>query len=521
MDTSDRRRRRPLDRIALAFLIAVGLLVAVACTGGSGDRDRPEPTAFQPTYETVDCPDDVLPSIPDFRTCGFVTVPENRSKPAGRTIRLFVVRVEPPSGDPAPDPVLSLGSDLGWRPYYTGIAPLTQRVHREVIILDARGVGHSDPSLSCPEVDRLRLSAPGVSTGDPRLLPTFLDAVTTCRDRLVSDGVDLSAYNLAKMAADVEDVRIALGIDEWNLAIGGTWSTVAFEVMRRYAEHVRTVVFNSPDVPQVDLFSEAVIGIRYAVHELSDACRNASGCRRAFPGLERMLREDLVHLRRTPARIQAGNKDLTIRDSTTVRLLREWLAVESPATLPSIIHSLHAEASRGDGIVASTIADQLALSLGYAGPGVRPSTFSHGTFYSVVCHDELPFVDRQGLRELAIDEPWFMDAYVDSSYLGVCERWDVGRAASDPHELVTSDVPTLVVVGVDPFSPLPLVKEAARGLARSWIVEIPTWGHNVFGLGVLGSDCARAIRDGWIDDPTSPPDTSCIADLDGTEFETK
>jgi pimeloyl-ACP methyl ester carboxylesterase len=523
-DTSPRRSRGRSGPMSLASVIAAALLVAVACTGGSGDNERSEPTAFQPTYKATDCPADVLPSIADFRTCGYVTVPEDRSKPQGRTIRLFLTHVVPPDGDPASDPLLTLGADLGWQPYYDGIAPLTQRVHREVFILDARGVGHSRPSLSCPEVDALRRSAPGVSTGDPRLLPTFLVAVAACHDRLVTEGVDLSAYNLAEMAADVEDVRIALGVARWNLGTSGTWSTVLFEIIRRYPEHLRAVILDSPDVPQVDLFSEAIIGTRYAMRELSAACRSVSNCRRAFPDLERILREDLLELGRTPARIQSAKGEVTILDSTVVRFLRQLLATGaedfgSVATLPSIIDSLRAESSHEGGIVAGAIEDpgQPVLSLGYAGPGVRPAAFSDGTFYSVLCHDELPFVDRRALRELAGAEPWYADAYVSSPFVDACERWDVGRAARDPHELVTSDTPTLIAVGrFDPFSPLPLVQQTARALAESWVVEIPSYGHRVLHL-----ECPRAIRNGWIDDPTSPPDTSCIAGMNEIEFETK
>lgn len=520
----DGRFSGALDALWRGSLITVGVLVAAACTGGSEDTDRSEPTPVRPSYEAVECPDDFLPEIPDFRTCGFVTVPEDRSNPQGRTIRLFVTHVVPPDGEPAPDPVLTLGADLGWQPNYAGIAPITERVNREVFILDARGVGNSRPSLSCPEVDSLRRSAPGVSTGDPRLLPTFLDAVTACHERLVTDGVDLSAYNLAEMAADIEDVRIAMGVDRWNLMTGGTWSTVLFEVMRRYPDHLRTVILDSPDVPEVDLFSEAIIGTRYAMRELSAACRNVSNCRRAFPDLERILREDLLELRQTPARIHSARGELPILDSTVVRFLRRLLATGaedfgSVATLPSIIDSLHAEVSQDGGLVAGAIEDpsEPVLSLGYAGPGVRPAAFSDGTFYSVLCHDELPFVDRRALRELAGGEPWYADAYAHSPYLDACERWDVGRAARDPHELVTSDIPTLIAVGrFDPFSPLPLVQQTARGLTESWVVEIPSYGHRVLHL-----ECPQAIRNGWIDDPTSPPDTTCTADMEEIEFETK
>src|SRR5512132_3470726 len=224
MKASHERCRRRFDAIGLRSLIAATLVVAAACTGGSEDKRRPGPAAFRPSYGAVECPDDVLMSMADFRSCGYVTVLEDRSKPEGKTIRLFVTHVEPPSADASTDPMFTLGYDLGWQPNYEALAVMADRVHRDVFILDPRGVGHSQPSLSCPEVQSLRTSSPEVSTGDPRLLPVFVDAVAACHKRLVDTGIDLSVYNLAEMAADVEDVRTALAIDEWTLAIRGASS---------------------------------------------------------------------------------------------------------------------------------------------------------------------------------------------------------------------------------------------------------------------------------------------------------
>jgi pimeloyl-ACP methyl ester carboxylesterase len=535
MDATREAQMRRLKTISTLMIVAA--LVAAACTGGSGQEEQSRSGTFRPSFEAVPCPDDVLGSIADFRSCGQVTVLEDRSEPQGRTIRLFVTQVKTPNADPSTEPVFTLGYDLGWQPSYEALAAMAERIHREVFILDPRGVGHSQPSLSCREVQALRTSSPAVSTGDPRVIPALMDAVAGCHDRLVGKGIDLSAYNLAEMAADVEDVRTALGVDGWTLAMRGTSSTVGFEVMRRFPDHVRAVFFDSPDAPQVDLFSEAIIGLHYAIARLSEACREDPKCQREFPDLKRTLRHDLLILRRNPAHIRTADGDLRLLDTTLVRWVRQWLATATTTT-PSIVlavlshlpddateairSTLGGEILEQDDPLTTWAADPLTLNLGYAGPGAGPSVFSDGTFYSVVCHDELPFVDRQRFRDLAAGEPWFEDTYVDSPYLEACERWDVGRAPSDPHQPVTSDIPTLVVVGIaDPFSPLPLVEEATRGLMKSWVVEFPSWGHNPFSSDQPGftEGCSHAIRAGWIDAPTAPPDTSCIAEISPIGFE--
>ena len=68
-------------------------------------------------------------------------------------------------------------------------------------------------------------------------------------------------------------------------------------------------------------------------------------------------------------------------------------------------------------------------------------------------------------------------------------------------------IPTLLLVGqFDPFGVSALVREAARSLDTSWVVEFPL-SHNVLGY---EDECPREIRNAWVDAQTSAPDTSCV-----------
>jgi hypothetical protein len=42
-------------------------------------------------------------------------------------------------------------------------------------------------------------------------------AIKQCRDQLAATGVDLAAYNSTENAADIADLKVALGIDTWNV----------------------------------------------------------------------------------------------------------------------------------------------------------------------------------------------------------------------------------------------------------------------------------------------------------------
>jgi hypothetical protein len=172
-----------------AYLATV-LLLLPACT-------QPEGAGFRPTFQQTPCPTEITTVVLTSVSCGFLTVLEDRSDPEGRTIRLLVTRIQPPGGNPSPDPVLTLGIDLGDTPDYAGFAPGAQRYNRELILLDQRGTGHSEPTLGCPEVASIGELLVGKRLSDPAARQDLRSAVESCHARLTSEGVELSAYNLA------------------------------------------------------------------------------------------------------------------------------------------------------------------------------------------------------------------------------------------------------------------------------------------------------------------------------------
>ena len=120
---------------------------------------------------------------------------------------------------------------------------------------------------------------------DPRTRREFLQAIAACHDRLESQGVDLTAFDLQEMAADAEDLRRALGIDRWNVMALGTSGRIALQYLRDYSDHVRSVVLDSTQWPGVDLFVESVEGTRYAVRQLVPTCEATPDCRARTPHL--------------------------------------------------------------------------------------------------------------------------------------------------------------------------------------------------------------------------------------------
>ena len=137
-------------------------------------------------------------------SCGRLTVLAHHGAPDQGTVNLFVAKMDPGNPAPAPDPVLYLGGDSGVAPDYTMLGTQLEALDRELIVLDARGTGHSEPSLVCPDFDAMPKPPVASPVDDPRTRTELLGAIGTCHDRLISQDVDLSAFDLREMAADAE-----------------------------------------------------------------------------------------------------------------------------------------------------------------------------------------------------------------------------------------------------------------------------------------------------------------------------
>ena len=123
--------------------------------------------------QEIECPTDVRDALVVKAICGYVEVPAHRDD-TPETLKVFVARI-PPGSTTAPSaaPLLVVGTDLGDQPNYAGIAPLAQRTGREVIVVDTRETGHSQPALNRPEMTDLAVPALGVASNDRAQLSSF------------------------------------------------------------------------------------------------------------------------------------------------------------------------------------------------------------------------------------------------------------------------------------------------------------------------------------------------------------
>ena len=479
--------------------------------------------SFKPTFAETPCPDDVSAVVVDAPTCGYLTVLEDRSKPDGRTIRIFVAKIEPPGGTTTADPLLSLGESLATQVEYGGVAPGAARTHRNLYVVDMRGIGHSEPNLDCPEVPAAGPNLTGLPLGDATHRTTLLAAVRSCHDRLTGSGVDLAAYDLAADAADLEDLRLALGVDRWDVGANGSASRIGFEMAARYPNSIRALYADSPSLPTPDQLSVGPAAFNSALDRLASACRAEPTCSRQMPDLPAALDEAVAKLERHPLRFdvdgipgatQIGHPIRVVVDGAALlRWIRASLSVDGGNNAGFIVRDvlrvLDGRVTATDPLVfalASDPGDCLGL---YTGCG----RMTFGALYSIVCRDVGPGVDRAAIDQAVRGRHAWARLFDPAVVLAPCDAWSVapggtGKAPGSP----TAGVRSLLMSGVfDPFTiPSAQLAAATADDPNATVLEIPNQSYNVLGY----TECPRTIRNVWLDLAAGPPpDTSCLGQI--------
>lgn len=478
---------------------AAAFVLIAACTGGG-----PSKPTFRPSVAAVECPADIEVALTAEHSCGYLTVLEDRARPAGPTIRLFFLRVQPPEGPTEPEPIASVGYEIAQAPEYGSIAGIAESSRREFVLLDQRGTGHSEPSLECPEVDEAADDLVGGPISSNSVRGAFQTAVTECKARLVAAGVHPEAYTLAAAADDLEELRQALGIHIWNVISWGTASRVMLEYARRHAGAIRALVLGSPQFPELDPVSEATSDMTEAFAALANTCRDSTRCRRDYPDLRTAFSRAVAALERSPTSASVHGKSISVDGAALVRVVRDMLGVSGGKDSGLVPRVVYRALERDVRDVASRLAEDPGMCLGYM-PRCDQLR-SLGVYLSFTCPRVPAAAELEDVYPgLGSEDP----------YIAACRAWGVERSVGAV-AAVTTDVPILMLRGeYDAFSPRDPVQQARSAMPNAHIVAVPYVGHDVFGT----YDCLREERNAWLSNPSSAPDYSaCLQSIERPSF---
>ncbi len=411
--------------------------------------------------------------------CATFSVPENRGRPDGRKIALNIAWLQPTStGETMPDPVFFLAGGPGQAAVETfpSLDPVFKEVrkHRDVILVDQRGTGKSNP-LSCAADDD---DAEDAS-------PEAMQAQAARCVETLAKKADLRFYTTTDAVADLDAVRVAIGAKQVNL-VGVSYGTrVAQQYAMRHPQATRSLVLDSvvPNTLKLgNIFArnlDDALALQFALCSKAPACQGKLGDPRAeLDALLAKLRAAPVHVKYRDATSGEPAEGM-LRADHVAGLVRMYAYMPAAASLlPKLIHE--ANAGRYEGLMA----------LWKLMAGDMKDAMAMGMQMSVVCSE-----DGDSLVTRDEDAGTVLGNALPAGMAAMCKVWPKGDVPADFHKALASQVPALVLEGeFDPVTPPRYGEEVVKTLPNGRLFVLRGQGHNVIGAGCMPKLFAQFVE---------------------------
>ena len=409
-----------------------------------------------------------VPKLVAAAQCGTVDVPENRGRPGTRSLAIAVVVLPAATLSPQPDPLVMLPGGPGQSS--DALAPLAAalggvRHNRDIVLVDPRGTGKSAP-LRCPAL------APRDAFDELAEADRIADVAQRCIGELRASGeADPAQYTTSAVVADIDAVRTALGYDRINLWGGSYGTRVAQEYLRRYPQHVRSVVLDGVAPPGMRISFDPWLTREAALNAVIAACAANPACHQADPDLDATLariRADLAAARTLQVADPRTGAERTLKPSfdTVIGALQGLVyAPESASLIPALL----SRAAAGD------YAPLIAAAMLLADDAGR--TINVALHFAVTCAEDAPRIDPADADRMLSQVRAPMLLRRD---LAACDGWPRPPMPADFYAPVVSDKPVLILSGgLDPVTPPAAGDEVARTLSHSRHVVAAGYGHIV------------------------------------------
>jgi pimeloyl-ACP methyl ester carboxylesterase len=484
----------------LSLFLVVALLVVLQTVG----INRAEPAKA-----SLDLKPCQIADIKGAAKCGTLAVFENRATRKGRKINLNIL-VLPATGQARqPDALFYLAGGPGSAATdeAPGFAQMLAKIreHRDLVFVDQRGTGKSNP-LNCQLVD----------PADPQsYLGSFypVEGVKKCRAELETKA-DLALYTTNIAMDDLEDVRIALGYDQIDL-YGGSYGTRASLVyLRRHPQHVRAVVLHGISPTNQFMPRNFPQDTERALQGVLSECEADEACHKAFPKAKVDAAYVLESLLQSPAQsevqLEGSNNKVTLRLNRNLAAEAVRYMLYNPVHASRIPLYLHL-AAHGNYVPLTQAALWYRKNIVFSG--------GEGMYLSVTCAEDLPFIKPDEADKLG--ENTFLGTYRYDQQSEACTLWPRGTVEANYAESVKSNKPVLLITGEwDPVTPPTHGDVAAKALSNSLHIVVPHGAHGLSGLQNI--ECLDGLIGQFIETASVKGlDTACIKTIKRAGFALK
>ena len=486
------------------------------------------PTMWQPLstprFEAASCPMDLTGPNMSLKYvegknihCGYLVVRENPQKQSSPEIHLAVAIVKSSSQHPSADPLLMLnggpgGSLLDEFDYFVSAGGVdTQVGNRDVILLDQRGAGFSEPSLACIEeytYDDATVEKPDNQQGIPAVY-------RQCDQRFLQEHIDPAAFNVYNNASDVHDLITALKLQQVDIYGVSYGTRVALEVMRSFPQHVRSVILDSTVPADLSFFATIPHDYARVYALLFQQCAANATCARKYPNLATRFYNFLAAANKHPITMPLTNPQTGKKYPKAVfkgydLFLGFWQFFYITGAIP-YLPGLINEVISGHYTRFAAVYSQLAFD----------TSVNTGVYETTTCNEEEGRVTKANIQNSAQElNPAIRAQTIDDVTklaFDFCKVWNVPSAPSSEWQPVMSSIPTLIMEGeYDPITPPTNGDRVAPHLSKSYVALFPATGHGTY---LSSQACPVVVAQSFLDQPDQHPDITCIQSMHEPNFQ--
>jgi pimeloyl-ACP methyl ester carboxylesterase len=433
-----------------------------------------------------------------------LTVPENYELEEGKKLTLFVVRLKAHDRDSKNLPVLFLTGGPGAATLTGGIiAMMSKHPYRQahdLILIDFRGMGLSEPEFCTGFQSRLaEIVMKNLTAEQARSLTA--EAYRECFISLQERDLDLNAYNSASLVKDLEQLRKALGYEQWNLWGISYGTRVAQTYMRDFPQAVRAAILDSPVPMGYRFWGREQLSYKESLDLLFEACLNNPGCNGSFPDLEARFYRAMESLKENPLKIQTS---LAEEGVAWLNFQDIHIAVHQmiyyPGFYPIFPWLVKSIEDRSIPFFTNLFPELMFILNSTNSPLQRIIVQAdNGSYVSDFVsqpgdplHNALNFLDNDLIVQLELD-----------------------FIRENPLEFlpVISEIPSLILVGeFDPITRPYHAEILHSRLPNSFLLNFPAQGHGL----TATNPCARDLSNDFLINPFQRPVENCISAMYNT-----
>lgn len=397
---------------------------------------------------------------------GYLSVPENRSNPSSRRIKIKFIRLKSLSPNPK-EPVVYLeggGSACTWQadnPAYLSDW-LTILNIADLILMDQRGT--TDRKLIHIQKDDY---FEDFFVSEESATSYYQDFCSEALSAFDKKEIDILGYNIEAHAKDVDELVDALGIEHYSIFGFSFGTSIGMAIMKQYEDRIANAILVGADGIEQSFNYPSFFDQQF--DKIAEMLRQDTTISKTIPDLNALLDRVMQKLTTTPVEVSVrhplNKKSMSVKVGPFGLALILRLDIDDIHDIPIIPRLLYSIDQGDYSILAWFIQKRIKFAIGLPGQGIN-----QGIASGVSTERE-----QRIFQEAAAS---VFGNVVNFPFSAALDAWPETTLSFDTTNPLISNVRTLFITGdLDCRTPVKQVEELKNGFSEATHLIVQNAGH--------------------------------------------